>query len=229
MEAQRSVFGRGFQRLRFVLGSCDAWTRNPSQWSGCDLRYGWVNILIFFSDIPFKLVFLPLSLSLQQTWQFTPPFAKRIVDWLQDSVPLRIKGIHIINQPKIFQMVFALFKPFLREKLRNRIIFHGTDRESLHKQIAPKCLPLCYDGTIDLPVTFVTCLWGFCFVKLSFFLSSVLTEPNGINCSWNVIRNTSHSTTTATLKSEKPRRLRNATRVKSDASTHASTWAMVYT
>lgn len=91
------------------------------------------------------------GLSLQQTWQFTPPFAKRIVDWLQDSVPLRIKGIHIVNQPKIFQMVFALFKPFLREKLRNRIIFHGTDRESLHKYIDPKCLPLVYDGTIDIP------------------------------------------------------------------------------
>lgn len=25
------------------------------------------------------------GLSLQQTWQFTPPFAKRIVDWLQVS------------------------------------------------------------------------------------------------------------------------------------------------
>lgn len=23
------------------------------------------------------------GLSLQQTWQFTPPFAKRIVDWIQ--------------------------------------------------------------------------------------------------------------------------------------------------
>jgi hypothetical protein len=66
-------------------------------------------------------------------------------------VPLRIKGIHIVNQPKIFNMVFALFKPFFREKLRSRIIFHGTDRESLHKHIAPKCLPKCYDGTIDIP------------------------------------------------------------------------------
>lgn len=27
------------------------------------------------------------GLSLQQTWQFTPPFAKRIVDWLQVSTP----------------------------------------------------------------------------------------------------------------------------------------------
>ena len=91
------------------------------------------------------------GLSLQQTWQFTPPFAKRIVDWLQDSVPLRVKAIHVVNQPKIFNMVFALFKPFFREKLRSRIIFHGTDRDSLHKYLEPKCLPKCYDGTIDIP------------------------------------------------------------------------------
>jgi len=90
------------------------------------------------------------GLSLQQTWQFTPPFAKRIVDWLQDSVPLRIKNIHIVNQPKIFNVVFALFKPFLREKLRGRIIFHGTDRESLHKHISPKCLPANYGGLLEL-------------------------------------------------------------------------------
>lgn len=91
------------------------------------------------------------GLSLQQTWQFTPPFAKRILDWLQDSVPLRIKGIHIVNQPYIFNMVFAVFKPFLREKLRSRIIFHGTDRDSLHQHLSAKCLPECYGGTCDAP------------------------------------------------------------------------------
>ncbi|XP_065357690.1 alpha-tocopherol transfer protein-like isoform X2 [Calliphora vicina] len=91
------------------------------------------------------------GLSLQQTWQFTPAFAKRIVDWLQDAVPLRIKAIHIVNQPKIFNVVFSLFKPFLREKLRNRIIFHGTDRESLYKYMSPEILPACYGGTRKEP------------------------------------------------------------------------------
>ncbi|XP_043665590.1 alpha-tocopherol transfer protein-like isoform X1 [Vespula pensylvanica] len=92
------------------------------------------------------------GLSLQQTWQFTPPFAKRLVDLLQDAMPLRIKNLHIINQPYIFNMVFALFKPFLREKLKGRIIFHGTDRKSLHQYIQPKCLPDCYGGTLQLPL-----------------------------------------------------------------------------
>lgn len=91
------------------------------------------------------------GLSLQQTWQFTPPFAKRLVDWLQDAVPLRIKNIHIINQPYIFNMVFALFKPFLRQKLKDRIIFHGTDRKSLQKYMSINSLPECYGGTLKLP------------------------------------------------------------------------------
>ncbi|KAL5279502.1 hypothetical protein ACFFRR_003862 [Megaselia abdita] len=90
------------------------------------------------------------GLSMQQTWQFTPSFAKLIVDWLQDSIPLRVKAIHIVNQPKIFNLVFALFKPFFREKLRSRIYFHGNDRESLHKHISAKCLPACYGGVSEV-------------------------------------------------------------------------------
>ncbi|KAL3280640.1 hypothetical protein HHI36_003876 [Cryptolaemus montrouzieri] len=91
------------------------------------------------------------GLSLSQTTKFTPSFAKRIVDFLQDSIPLRVKNIHIVNQPYIFKIVFALFKPFLREKLRGRIIFHGTDRKSLHKYMDPSVLPACYGGTRDMP------------------------------------------------------------------------------
>uniref|UniRef100_A0A1E1WLD7 CRAL-TRIO domain-containing protein n=1 Tax=Pectinophora gossypiella TaxID=13191 RepID=A0A1E1WLD7_PECGO len=91
------------------------------------------------------------GLSMQQVWQFTPPFAKRIVDWLQESIPLRIKGLYVVNQPYIFNMVFQLFKPFLKEKLRSRIIFIGNDRDLLHKYISPKCLPENYGGTLTIP------------------------------------------------------------------------------
>ncbi|XP_023947339.2 alpha-tocopherol transfer protein isoform X2 [Bicyclus anynana] len=91
------------------------------------------------------------GLSMQQVWQFTPQFAKRIVDWLQESIPLRIKGFYIINQPFIFNMIFQLFKPLLKEKLRSRIVFMGSDREQLYKYISPKFLPDCYGGTLSIP------------------------------------------------------------------------------
>ena len=51
----------------------------------------------------------------------------------------------------IFNMVFTLFKPFLREKLRNRIIFHGRDLKSLHRYVSPEGLPKCYGGTLEIP------------------------------------------------------------------------------
>ncbi|XP_029155352.1 alpha-tocopherol transfer protein-like isoform X2 [Nylanderia fulva] len=92
------------------------------------------------------------GLTLQQAWQFTPPFAKRLVDLLQEAMPLRIKNLHIVNQPYVFNMVFALFKPFLKEKFKSRIIFHGSDRKSLHGYISPKCLPANYGGTLDVPL-----------------------------------------------------------------------------
>ncbi|XP_038222347.1 alpha-tocopherol transfer protein-like isoform X1 [Zerene cesonia] len=91
------------------------------------------------------------GLCLQQAWQFTPQFAKRIVDWLQECIPLRIKGLYIINQPYIFNMVFQLFKPLLKEKLRSRIVFMGNDRELLYKYISPKCLPDKYGGSLSIP------------------------------------------------------------------------------
>lgn len=92
------------------------------------------------------------GLSLSQTTKFTPSFAKRIVDWLQDSVPIRVKNIHIVNQPYIFNLVFKLFKPFLREKLRNRIIFHGSNRKSLQEHLDVSILPEVYGGQSKVPV-----------------------------------------------------------------------------
>lgn len=48
-------------------------------------------------------------------------------------------------------MVFKLFKPFLKEKLRSRIVFMGSDRKMLHDYISPKCLPDKYGGTLSIP------------------------------------------------------------------------------
>ncbi|XP_022919160.1 alpha-tocopherol transfer protein-like isoform X2 [Onthophagus taurus] len=91
------------------------------------------------------------GLSLPQTWQFTPSFAKRIVHLIQDCIPCRLKGLHVINEPSLFKVVFALFKPFLNEKLKKRIVFHGTDRKSLHQYLSPDCLPQQYGGNLEIP------------------------------------------------------------------------------
>ena len=43
---------------------------------------------------------------------------------LQDSFPMRFKGIHYINEPSIFDMIFAIVKPFMKEKILNRVCIY---------------------------------------------------------------------------------------------------------
>lgn len=91
------------------------------------------------------------GLSFSHITQFSPSVAKKIVEWVQDCIPVRLKGIHIVNQPGIFNMLFALFKPFLGEKLRKRIHFHGTNFTDLVEVIGAESLPEYLGGVADIP------------------------------------------------------------------------------
>ncbi|XP_021922038.1 clavesin-2-like isoform X1 [Zootermopsis nevadensis] len=76
----------------------------------------------------------------------SPYYARRTVDVIQETFPLRFKGFHVINQPFYFDAVFAVLKPFLKEKIRRRIYLHGRDLISLHAFISPEILPAEYGG-----------------------------------------------------------------------------------
>ncbi|KAG8002981.1 Alpha-tocopherol transfer protein-like [Nibea albiflora] len=65
----------------------------------------------------------------------------------QDGFPIRIKAVNIINEPRIFKGIFAIIKPFLKEKMAERYILHGSDLRSLHRNIPRSVLPEEYGGT----------------------------------------------------------------------------------
>ena len=64
-----------------------------------------------------------------------------------DSYPVRIKGIHILDQPKVFTAIFAIISQFMKGKLRERVKLHGGYIESLHAYIHKESLPEDYGGT----------------------------------------------------------------------------------
>ncbi|KAM7351892.1 alpha-tocopherol transfer protein-like [Cochliomyia hominivorax] len=103
-----------------------------------------INGLIYILDLQ--------GLSFLQTFEFNPYAVKRILDYLQGNVPLRIKSFHIVNQPNIFQPIYAAAKPFFSKKHGSRIVLHGTNYKSLHEHISPDCLPECYGGNLKMPL-----------------------------------------------------------------------------
>lgn len=82
-----------------------------------------------------------------------PLLAKKVVSILQDGFPIRIKAVNIINEPRIFKGIFAIIKPFLKEKMAERFVLHGSDLPSLHRVIPRSVLPQEYggvDGRLDM-------------------------------------------------------------------------------
>ncbi|XP_015173891.1 PREDICTED: clavesin-2 [Polistes dominula] len=88
------------------------------------------------------------GLSMKQVMGLTPSFSMRLLTFIQDAVPMRLKEVHIVKQPFIFKMVWKMFSPFVREKLNKRLYFHGTNMSELHKCISPSHLPKNYGGLL---------------------------------------------------------------------------------
>lgn len=86
------------------------------------------------------------GLGMKQIRGLSPSFSRRLLTFIQEAMPLRLKQVHMVNQPFLFNMVWSLFKPFIREKLKSRMWFHGKDRKSLHKHMSPDFLPADYGG-----------------------------------------------------------------------------------
>ena len=76
-----------------------------------------------------------------------------LIELLQEAFPARIKGVHLINQPWYISIVLGVIKPFMKQKLRDRIHLHGTDYQSLHEHTSPSSLPPDFGGTRPPPRT----------------------------------------------------------------------------
>ncbi|XP_042230145.1 alpha-tocopherol transfer protein-like isoform X5 [Homarus americanus] len=87
------------------------------------------------------------SMTLQHTAQMNLTILKKASTIMQEGYPMRPKGLNYINTPAAFDTVFNIFKTFMKEKMKRRTHFHGSDLDSLHKEVPKEVLPVEYGGT----------------------------------------------------------------------------------
>ncbi|XP_018423609.1 PREDICTED: alpha-tocopherol transfer protein [Nanorana parkeri] len=95
-----------------------------------------------------KAIFDLEGFRLAHAFQVTPTLARRIAAVMTDSFPLKVRGIHLINEPLFFHPVYALIRPFLPDKIKERIHMHGSYYvPTLHQHFSEDILPPEYGGT----------------------------------------------------------------------------------
>lgn len=87
------------------------------------------------------------GLRLHHMRHYTPLFVKRMVHIAQDCYPVRLKGIYIVNNPPLLELLYAAARPFLKTKIVRRIHLIGDDYDKLHAFIPRDLLPSDYGGT----------------------------------------------------------------------------------
>lgn len=71
---------------------------------------------------------------------------RRGLNYIQNCLPIRVKAQHIVRESYVFDMLYALIRPFIKKKMTARIHSHGYSFEKLHEQVDPSVLPEEYGG-----------------------------------------------------------------------------------
>lgn len=71
-----------------------------------------------------------------------------LIELLQESFPARFKGVHLVKQPWYISVVLSVIRPFMKQKLRERIHSHGYAFDSLHSLINSESLPEELGGSL---------------------------------------------------------------------------------
>ncbi|XP_072296619.1 alpha-tocopherol transfer protein [Eucyclogobius newberryi] len=126
-----------------------------------------------------KVIFDLQGWCLGHALQVTPSLARKISSVLTDSFPLKVRGIHLLNGPLFFRPVLAMIRPFLPDKIRQRIHVHGSDfTDSLGDFFSAPVLPPEYGG--EGPSIEEACLaWTDQLLQSESLLQRIAAHPTG--------------------------------------------------
>ncbi|KAK3606629.1 hypothetical protein CHS0354_000042 [Potamilus streckersoni] len=95
-----------------------------------------VNGIVLMAD------FMNVSLK-QQLWLGIDNLRK-VLKYLQKSVPVRLKELHFFNLGPFFDAIFVTIKSFLSQKLQSRVFVHSRGLVTVYKHVDMSMLPVEY-------------------------------------------------------------------------------------
>ncbi|XP_034183449.1 alpha-tocopherol transfer protein-like [Osmia lignaria lignaria] len=89
--------------------------------------------------------------------KFTPALVKKFLICVQEAYPVKLKEVHVVNVSPVVDSIVNFVKPFLKEKIRNRIFMH-SDIKTLYEYIPREILPTEYGGDAG-PIQAIHEIW----------------------------------------------------------------------
>uniref|UniRef100_A0A2S2NPS6 Alpha-tocopherol transfer protein-like n=1 Tax=Schizaphis graminum TaxID=13262 RepID=A0A2S2NPS6_SCHGA len=72
---------------------------------------------------------------------------RKFFTFIQEGLPVRLKGIHVLNTQSIVDKIMMLLKPFMKKELLSMVHFYTErDVEKIYGAVPKQCLPEDYGG-----------------------------------------------------------------------------------
>ncbi|KYN13837.1 PREDICTED: alpha-tocopherol transfer protein-like [Trachymyrmex cornetzi] len=80
------------------------------------------------------------NISLGHVARLSPMTLKKFFYYLQEGLPVRLKGFHLINVTPVVDIIFNMIKPFMKKQLMDMFHMHTTN-DTLEKFVSLEVLP----------------------------------------------------------------------------------------
>lgn len=97
----------------------------------------------------FVAVYNLKGLGVHHLAQYTPSVIRKLIQLVQDCLPMRIKAVYIINNPPLFDALFSIAKPFMKAKLLQRTHLLGNDADKMRELLPDDLIPEEHGGSLE--------------------------------------------------------------------------------
>lgn len=118
-EPSNYVYNDGMKYLNMVI---DLWLRDEGTMKG--------HVILFDTK----------NVSFGHVGRLSPMGLKKFLYYLQEALPVRLKGLHFMNTTAVMDVILSMMKPFIKKDLMEMLHMHST-LESLEKFIPLDVLP----------------------------------------------------------------------------------------